>query len=394
MLRIEISYGGLGTPVLDFQTALSSFISDADSVISSFKTVRNSTYSLNGGVGDLQGSLDSIDTRIQAEEAKKSAAEKVQTKANDFLQLAERVDRQVAGYVNQNKEELYSVNPWLRPATSVSEDAPWYEKAWNWLCEKGEAITGAVKSAWEWTKDTAIKAWNGAVAFYNEHKNLCNVLIGVAAIVVAVIVTVATGGAALPALLAMTKAALTAGLISAAIGGGVSLVSSLLSGAATDALLDNMLDATIDGFCTGFMWGGIFAAGSQILVSIRSAPVKHGAYPKQEGGKYSDLKKLADGDFENVHHMPANSVNGLSPSQGSSIIMDAEDHTLTASFNNKPGSTAFRLQQKKLIESGRYMDAFEMDVDNLHALFGSKYDVAIEKAEKYVLSLIEKGVVK
>jgi len=159
-MHIEINAGGLGAgiAVAEYQLNMSGFISDAESVISSFKAVSSKVHDLNGGVGSLQGAVDDLTSRIQLEEEKKEAAITVQKKSNDFLDLAIRVDKQVASLVNKNKDEFYKTNPWLKPAVTV-DDTPWYEDAWNWLCGKGEQIAEGVKNAWEWTKDTAKKAW-------------------------------------------------------------------------------------------------------------------------------------------------------------------------------------------------------------------------------------------
>ena len=218
MARIEISSGGLGIPVMDFQSELASYISDAESIISSFKTVRNSTYSLNGGVGELQNSLSSIESRIQEEETKKLEAENVQAKVTSLIQLSERIDRQVAANVNQSQDELYSINPWLRPTPSVNDEAPWYEQAWGWLCGKGEAIVDGVKKAWEWTKDTAVKAWNGIVEFYKDHKKIIDTILIVVGAIGAIAAVVFTGGLALvPLLGALGLSTATAIAISTAV---------------------------------------------------------------------------------------------------------------------------------------------------------------------------------
>lgn len=199
-MRIEISAGGIGGSVLEFHSDMNTFLSDADSIISGFKAVKSSTCNLSGGVGNLQGALDEIDQRISAEEAAKEHANDVQTKSESFLQLAERIDMQVAGNVNRNKEALYDVNPWLRPSTAT-EDTPWYEEAWNWICDKGEQIVDGVKKAWEWTKDTAKKAWDGLVEFYNEHKKIIDTVLIVVGVIVSVVAVVASGGWALVPLL-------------------------------------------------------------------------------------------------------------------------------------------------------------------------------------------------
>lgn len=181
-MRIEINAGGLGAgiAVAEYQLNMTDFILDTEGVISSFKAVSSKIHDLNGGVGSLQGALDDISGRIRHEEEKKEAAITVQKKSNDFLDLAIRVDKQVASLVNKNKDEFYKTNPWLKPAVAV-DDTPWYEEAWNWLCDKGEKLAQGVKNFGKrvketvhnvktWIKDTAKKAWDFAVDLYNKAK--------------------------------------------------------------------------------------------------------------------------------------------------------------------------------------------------------------------------------
>lgn len=265
-MRIEISSSGSGgAAVSEFQSNLVKYIGDVEGVISSFKTIKESTFGLNGGVGNLQGAFENVDARVRTEEEKLQSAKTVQNSANEFVKLALRVDECVSEKIICNKEELYRVNAWLRPTTSVEQEVIWYKQAWNWLCCAGEAITDEAKTVWNWVSDTAVKAWNGLVSFYKENENLCKIIIGVLAITVAVAVTFLTGGAALPALLALTKSALIGGLVSAALGGTFAIVVSLVNGADCAGILENTLQSSIDGFCSGFMWGGIFASFMQII---------------------------------------------------------------------------------------------------------------------------------
>ena len=216
-MRIEISAGGIGgSSVTEFQTDLQNYMASAESVISSFKAIKSSTCNLNGGVGALQGALDEIDQRITEETNVRNHAQHVQSKADSFIQLAERVDKQVAADVNKNKDELYRVNPWLRPSASVDEDH-WYEKAWNWLCDKGEQIADGLKKAWDWTKDTAKKAWKWAKDFYEKHwYDIVNwgvtILCAVGSIVAIALIPV-TGGASI--LLVAGVSALSAAIVAA-----------------------------------------------------------------------------------------------------------------------------------------------------------------------------------
>lgn len=218
-MRIEINAGGLGdgAAVAEYQWNMSGFISDAESVISSFKAVNSKAYDLNGGVGSLQGAVDAISERIQQEEERKEAAVTVQKKSNDFLGLAIRVDKQVATLVDQNRDEFYKTNPWLKPAVAV-DDTPWYQDVWYWLCDMGEGIAEGAEAVWEWTKDTAKKAWDGLVEFYNEHKKIIDTVLIVVGAIVAIAAVVASGGGALiPLLMAFGCSAGVAAVISGAV---------------------------------------------------------------------------------------------------------------------------------------------------------------------------------
>lgn len=219
-MHIEINAGGLGggIAIAEYQSNMSSFISDAESMISSFKAVSNSTYALNGGVGTLQSAVSDISSRIQKEIQKKNDAIVIQKKSNDFLELAVRIDNQVSTIVNKNKDEFYRVNPWLKPTTSVNEEIPWYEQAWNWLCGTGETIADGVKQAWNWVSDTAVKAWNGIVEFYQEHKKVIDTILIVVGAIAAIAAVVVTGGVALvPLLGALGVSTATAVAISTAV---------------------------------------------------------------------------------------------------------------------------------------------------------------------------------
>ena len=120
------------------------------------------------------------------------------------------------------------------------------------------------------------------------------------------------------------------------------------------------------------------------------------SYYKQEGGSYKDLDKANPGrkNIEEVHHMPADSVNGLERNDGPAIVMDYADHKCTASYDHAPGADAYRLTQQKLIEAGKFMEAFNMDVDDIQMLFGNKYDGAIDQARHYLVEMIRTGVIK
>lgn len=241
-MRIEISAGGLsaGVAVGEYQAHMAGFVSHVDDIISGFKAVTGKTEDLPGGVGNLQGAVEEIEQRIRQEEEKKEAAVTVRKKTNDFLELAMRVDKQVAHAVNKNRNEFYKTNPWLKPALYV-DGIPWYEHTWDWLCDKGEKVAEGIKKgwdwlkdtagdAWDWTKDTAKKAWNWAKDFYQEHKKIIDTALLVIGAVAAVVAVVVSGGGALIPIL--TALGCSAG-VAAAISGAVAVVAVVSTVAAT-----------------------------------------------------------------------------------------------------------------------------------------------------------------
>ncbi len=294
-MRIEIHAGGFGIPT--YQSNMSGFLSDADSVISSFKTVSSKVYDLNGGVGNLQGAVDELSARIHQEEQKREAAAAARQKSNDFLDLAIRVDKQVAALVDKNKNEFYKTNPWLKPS-APAEEAPWYEKAWEWLCGAGEKVAEGMDKAWEWVKDTAKKAWDGLVEFYNEHKALIHaILTVVGAIAVLVVVLVVPGAGAVIAglLCTMLKGALIGGLIGAVSGGIMGGITSVMQGGSFWA---GAAEGAVDGAITGAIGGALFAglgAGGQLLGNVVSCGSKLGQGVKVVAGISQAVSAGMDG---------------------------------------------------------------------------------------------------
>lgn len=315
-MRIEISLSGFGdVAVSEMQGNLATYIDNAEDIISSFKTVKESTIGLNGGTGNLQGALDSLDSRIQNEARKLQDARNVQNRVDNFISLVSRVDNLVSEKMNNNKDEFYRVNSWLKPAISVDEEDPWYERTWNWLCGAGKNLSDMTITLYDYAKDTVTKAVDNAIAIYQENKeNICKVLIGVTFISVAAVVTVFSGGAAMPALIAMTKAALTAGLVSAAIDGSISAVSSLAKEEAVEEILANTVKSSVDGFCSGFMWGGIFAAGSQFISSTLLPKTPNNLKYARSNG----IQKAKDIEIEAIKNNT--SLYDWSPAQKAEIL--------------------------------------------------------------------------
>ena len=324
-MHIEINAGGLGEiTIVDYQSNMSNLISDAEKVISSFKAINNSTYELSGGVGTLQNAVSDISSRVQQEIEKKEAAIEVQRKSNDFLELANRVDKSVSTLVNKNKEEFYSVNPWLKPSISVEEEEPWYEKTWNWLCDKGNEVVNSVKQTWNWIEDTVKKAWNGLVDFYEEHKKIIDTVLIVVGAVATIVAVVATGGVALvPLLGALGVSTTVATTISIAVA-VVAVVSTVVS--STTNIIDVWCEIDDSKFQTFKKTVNVISMVSNITYSIGNiynsikgiTPQQYIANNPVETPTYTSVKQLSKNqinaltdysgeDFRNIN----NSLRGM-----------------------------------------------------------------------------------
>lgn|GEM_PF-2290777 len=218
-MRIEINAGGLGggVAIAEYQLNMANFITQSEDVIDAFKAVRTSTYNLSGGVGNLSGAVSDLSTRITEEEQNKNSATEIRRQSNEFLDLAIRVDKQVATLVKQNSEKFYQVHPWLRPPVP-EEDKPWYEKAWETLCGTVSDVVENVKAAWEglkefvgetWekVKSTAKALWTSVSTWVKEHladiiKVTALIVLAVASVALTAVITASLSGIALVAAVA------------------------------------------------------------------------------------------------------------------------------------------------------------------------------------------------
>lgn len=111
----------------------------------------------------------------------------------------------------------------------------------------------------------------------------------------------------------------------------------------------------------------------------------------KQGGSYKDVKKDSDGEKSEVHHMPADSTSPIERNDGPAIKMDKEDHKETASCGNSKEAQEYRQRQKELIDHGKFREALQMDIDDIHEKFGDKYDNAIAELLDYVDQLEKEG---
>ncbi|HYP52824.1 MAG TPA: hypothetical protein VEQ42_04755, partial [Pyrinomonadaceae bacterium] len=100
----------------------------------------------------------------------------------------------------------------------------------------------------------------------------------------------------------------------------------------------------------------------------------------RNGGAYKNVPARGG----EVHHMPADSISPLSRGDGPGIRMETADHRRTASWGRSKAAQAYRAEQKRLIDQGRFREAIDMDVRDIRSKFGDKYDSAINEMMQYV----------
>ena len=113
---------------------------------------------------------------------------------------------------------------------------------------------------------------------------------------------------------------------------------------------------------------------------------------KYRGGAHSGTS-LPVGDGLDSHHTPAAAASPLPRAMGPAIQMDPADHWRTASNGRMPGSAGFIAAQRSMISSGNFLGAVAMDVADIKAKFGDKYDSAIAQMEAYAACLEKHGLI-
>ena len=101
-----------------------------------------------------------------------------------------------------------------------------------------------------------------------------------------------------------------------------------------------------------------------------------------QGGAYGKMPGMAKTGYQK-HHMPADAISPISRYKGGAIQISPEDHEKTASFGSTKAAKKYRQEQERLINSGDFNAAFEMDVQDVRSKFGDKYNTAIEQARQY-----------
>ena len=345
-MRIALNAGGLGGMTISgFQSDAASLTSKIDGLIVTFVAVKNKTCNLNGGVGRLGGALDSVQARINTETARKDAAVAAQTKVNSFLALAIRVDNQVAAVVLKNKEEFYTVNPWLKPAS----DKPWYENAWNDFCGFCDDVGSFLEGA-----------WNGLMEWCSS--NIGKIVLGVLAVVGAVLLVVlivSTGGMALaPLLMAWGLSAGVAAGISMTVA-GIALVSTAIAFIPNTFDLIAAVDEVIDPEHNAFSdWNNSLHQMDwynkvQGVANITSA-VAGGMY--SIGSAYNASKGITNADLKNIKNL-ANGPKTYTPINQGPLPNDVANTFRSGTYNEvlaQGDTTLYRVYGGKAGEIGSY----------------------------------------
>lgn len=121
------------------------------------------------------------------------------------------------------------------------------------------------------------------------------------------------------------------------------------------------------------------------LVDAETTEISSSVEIRRTGGSYDSLDwGWKDTPPHEKHHMPSNASSHLETGDGPCIAMEYEDHVQTASWGNSRDARAYAAVQKELIEQGRFREAMQMDIDDIHSKFGDKYDVAIAQMLEYV----------
>ncbi|MEA1230310.1 hypothetical protein ODQ17_13120, partial [Acinetobacter sp. IRS14] len=131
---------------------------------------------------------------------------------------------------------------------------------------------------------------------------------------------------------------------------------------------------------TGLGWGVRAAATTKTVTKAREL-----------GGAHRTVKGVAGNE---AHHMPANAVSPFSTGKGPAISMSKADHQKTKSWGSSKEAKAYRAEQKKLIEQGKFKEAQRMDIDDIQSTFGTKYDGQMYQMRLYTDHLLNNQSLK
>jgi uncharacterized Zn-binding protein involved in type VI secretion len=108
---------------------------------------------------------------------------------------------------------------------------------------------------------------------------------------------------------------------------------------------------------------------------------------KYKGGKHTKMARGGKSSGTESHHTPAHSRSASPQSRGQSpsVQMDVADHMQTLSWGSGNAAKAYRAMQRQLMSQGKkgFRAAMMLDIKNIRAKFGTKYDSAIRQMLAY-----------
>lgn len=219
-----------------------------------------------------------------------------------------------------------------------------------------------------------------------------NTAVGAGVIMLLVTASIVTGGAGSSVTVSTAHAIFTYAAKSAEIGAA--------TGVATGGLFDGVKElgnqlskgnevnwselekVAAVGASNGFKWGAIVGAvtgGVQGGVKLVEAG--------KNVGTYRELKTTYTGELlengEEIHHVIPKAVSGGElESKGLSIKMAMKDHRKLASTGFSNESIAYHAEIKKLLDAGKFKEAYTMGFDDIIAKTGDKYLAEIIELKK------------
>ncbi len=111
------------------------------------------------------------------------------------------------------------------------------------------------------------------------------------------------------------------------------------------------------------------------------------------GGGAHACTSQPPGDGKDSHHMPADSATAMPKAMGPAIRIDVADHVRTPSYGGGALGPGYAIQ-RQLIQSGRAIQAFELDAAAVEAIAPGKYTASIAQARAYALCLQAHGLLR
>lgn len=120
---------------------------------------------------------------------------------------------------------------------------------------------------------------------------------------------------------------------------------------------------------------------------------------KQLGGSYGSITNAMNGHRHhcfsdwvygqttvNKYDSNRNVVGTVSATYAAPVVlMTPEDHQLSASYGSGASAVAYRNSQLALVRQGKYLEAMQMDINDIHSKFGDRYNGAIEQMWSYAI---------